>query len=523
MVKKHERSHFLGKGPFQCSFCDEVFKFKSGCDYHEKLKHSIKNAPIATERKFIFLCTKCDKSFLCKKALDRHEENHKVKKNELQCSVRDCCKMFPSNKDLQWHMKLVHKNTMYRCSYCQKQYKSKGSFEIHIASHERNGEMKDYEFVTEPDVMKEIIIEEIFEGALEGNEDCDEEKEVNIEDIAEKIDENFVILETKADTEEQSQDPVDTLEESEDEQPVIRMEPPDGMEFVMETDEDYLIEQDEGMDFFETIIAEDLEPPPLSDDDLITQDDDVDFPAAKPKKNPSKLTRAKKDETLSICEECGSTFKNNSHLKRHVMRKHRKDEYSHVCAVCGQKFLLSYDLNRHMTKHSSVRNYECEKCSQKFKTELSLKNHIKVIHEPQSDLTRNFVCQHCNRSYFHRRHLDYHMRKHNGDQRYKCELCVPAKTFHYSDATKWHKIRHHGEAAPFNCTICGKKFIHEKSLATHEKEHQPESGSLSVNCPECGKKVSEKRHLKRHMRIHSMKEFHCECGESFKERHQLTK
>lgn len=174
-----------------------------------------------------------------------------------------------------------------------------------------------------------------------------------------------------------------------------------------------------------------------------------------------------------------------------------------------------------MIKHSNVRNYHCDLCGQKFKTELSLKNHHKILHNPQKTQEKKFVCNFCDRSYLHQRHLDYHKRKHTGDQRYSCDSCD--KLFFYSDAVKWHKIRFHCEAAPFNCSDCGKKFIHEKSFRSHEKDHEAGSGSLAVDCKICGKSVSEKRHLLRHTRGHTEKRFHCKCGEAFKERHQLSK
>lgn len=174
-----------------------------------------------------------------------------------------------------------------------------------------------------------------------------------------------------------------------------------------------------------------------------------------------------------------------------------------------------------MIKHSNIRNYQCHHCEQKFKTELSLRNHIKTLHNPNKTKEKKIKCKYCERSYLHQRHLDYHMRKHTGDQRYSCDVCE--RTFFYSDAVKWHKIRFHEESAPFNCSICSKKFIHEKSLHSHEKDHQVGSGSLAVECEICGKTVSEKRHLQRHMRGHTEKKFQCKCGETFKERHQLSK
>jgi uncharacterized Zn-finger protein len=174
-------------------------------------------------------------------------------------------------------------------------------------------------------------------------------------------------------------------------------------------------------------------------------------------------------------------------------------------------------------KHSSARDYSCETCQHtvKFKTEASLKAHIRTIHNNSECKEKLFKCSFCDRAYYHERHLKYHNRKHVVDKRYKCELCD--EFFYYSDAVKWHKIRFHGEPAPYPCSFpnCTKKFIHEKSLQTHLIEHQ--TSSKSVQCPICKKSVSEKRHLKRHMRGHEEKEFNCKCGESFKERHQLTK
>lgn len=153
-----------------------------------------------------------------------------------------------------------------------------------------------------------------------------------------------------------------------------------------------------------------------------------------------------------ICDNCGSLFKSKSHLKRHFARTHGdKSKFKFACTQCDKKFLLNYDLQRHLIKHDATRRLNCPHCEKWFKTKPSLDNHIKIIHETdRENQEKNFTCSICNSSYFHRRHLDYHMRKHTNDRRYTCEKCD--MSFLYSDAVKWHEIRVHDKPAPFTCS-----------------------------------------------------------------------
>lgn len=532
MLIKHQRTHFQGMGPFVCSLCDQIFKFKSGLDHHNKLKHTVKTAPKESQEKQILLykCTFCEKIYKTLKHLQRHEEYHQTNE-QIKCAIPSCTKVFRNQNDLAKHDREEHKEPVYfSCCYCLKVYKSKSNFEIHLSSHEKENSMDEYQYVIE---CNDQELEE--ESTFDQNDwAADESMEETPESLMKNIDESIVSI-VRIETERYVEEAEETAEDVN--------EDIDSTDYLIDEEvDDYLIENDDGIAFYDAIITEELEPPsPLNEADDITQDEFVLSDIAQDEAENCKdvevqvcsveiITRQRSQPTkLSndkqiICDECGSKFKNNSHLKRHIQRKHRRDEYKLECDVCGSKFLLNYDLKRHMIKHSSYRQFSCEQCQQRFKTEVSLKSHIKVLHNQKHlKLDRTFNCQFCERSYFHQRHLQYHMRKHTGDQRYKCELCIPEKLFFYSDAVKWHNIRHHEQPAPFNCRTCSKKFIHEKSLHTHEKEHEQGNGSLVVVCPICEKPVSEKRHLKRHMRGHDDKKFQCKCGDTFKERYQLTK
>lgn len=399
------------------------------------------------------------------------------------------------------------------CQYCHKRYKSKANFAIHVASHEKTEEMQDFDFMSSKKNFdetdeKEQHLDSDIENTLEPD---------SSDNLLRGVDEDLVSI-VKFETERLIKMPDSQVFSEEPERESIpddTLEALEGDDFLAGDDIDYLIETVQHEDEMEDAIA-DLEPQYLdyyaSED--VEQTDDLEETVIQPVIAPVIGNNA------GVCEECGKSFKHSYHLKRHVMRKHQIDSKKMECDICSTKFLLRYDLKRHMIKHSSNRSFKCNHCEKKFKTANYLKKHVEAVHSTAPE--RNHQCQMCDRTYIHERHLIYHLRKHQNDFRHSCDLCNPPQLFHYSDAVKWHKIRYHGEPAPFNCEICNKKFIHEKSLKTHQEAHQ-KNGSLAVICPMCGKSVSEKRHLKRHIRTHDDHKFFCACGLSFKERHQLTK
>lgn len=374
--------------------------------------------------------------------------------------------------------------------------------------------MQDYDFINSEE-------KKIFDDTDETEEHLDTEIENAIEqhlsdDLLKGVDEDLVSI-VKFETERFVEVPDSQVNSEEPESQSIAddtVEALEGDNILGYDDMDYLIE---------TVHEEeigDLEPQYLDyyASEGIEQSVDLEETSAT---QPETCKTPIFGNNTGVCEECGKSFKRSNHLKRHVMRKHQIDSKKLECDICCAKFLLRYELRRHMIKHSSKHSFQCNLCEKRFKAANYLKSHVETVHVAQAP-KRNYRCQICDRTYIHERHLIYHLRKHQNDLRHSCELCDPPQLFHYSDAVKWHKIRYHGEPAPFNCAICNRKFIHEKSLKTHQKAHK-DNGSLAVNCPICGKSISEKRHLKRHLRTHDDHKFICSCGAAFKERHQFTK
>ena len=486
MLTKHQRTHFTG--PFKCELCNEVieFKFKSGLDYHIQQKH-VNKSEKKTRTVTIFKCSYCDKEFRSLQAFETHELTHGNSVETGMCLEVQSDE--PIKKTAQGDLE---------CKYCFKRYKTKQNYVIHLALHENSKDLEDFEFIVDNE-------EHLIEEAVDDPE----------EDLFKNIDEGLVSI-VKIET-KRYVDESEDIESTNVDQTIQPSEELLDSEHFLTYDEtvDYLVEHEDELDLYKTTITDELE------NELDESEETNQVPSSNIcfSVKPQKLDPIDKS---CLCEECGKGFQARSNMKRHFNRQHRKENNKFECDLCGSRFLLNYDLKRHMIKHSTSRSFDCKICDLKFKTAYTLKNHVVVVHTTDK-LERKFQCKVCSRSYFHQRHLRAHETKHTGDARYSCDLCSPEQHFFYSDAIKWHKIRHHGQPAPFNCTNCTKRFIHKKSLQTHEKEHQQASGSLAVDCPICGKKVSEKRHLKRHMRGHDDKKFHCKCGDSFKERYQLSK
>lgn len=347
------------------------------------------------------VCDRCGKTFTNIYTLKAHEKTVHDKIKNFECL--HCCSKYTTKYKLQRHIQGVHSDTRdFHCEVCGGSFKTRDMLVKHSRTHFRN---------LGPFKCSACEIEFKFKSGLDHHE---------------KLKHQVFIIKEKIGIKE------DMLEN-------IR-ELPQGstIELVECSSQDYIVDE---------IITEEIHSDLL--DDIIYEDYE---------ELEEKLDEEYEVVDLKlICDNCGSLFKSKSHLKRHFLRTHGdKSTFKFSCSQCDKRFLLNYDLQRHLIKHDSTRNLHCAHCEKCFKTKASLDNHIKVIHETdRENQEKKFVCGVCNRSYHHRRHLEYHIRKHTNDRRYSCKKCD--KSFLYSDAVKWHGIRVHDEPAPFSCS---KYFMH---------------------------------------------------------------
>lgn len=460
---------------FECEICYNRFSTKYKLMRHIQGKSIMNIFFVVSKLKFFshgfltlvgvhsnirqFNCNHCGKSFKTRDVMLKHQRVHEPNTGPFTCTV--CDHQFKFKTGLDYHLKRVH----------QKE-KKKGkieSTESQITLEKLNDKIKDIEPPNESNIPNdelemcknyEFIVEVVEKQEESEDEDPIQEENVNetfeeifisplpssdffseLDDnqLLKQIDKNYVLVEkiTLLMDEEQK---VDSEESCIDKYIISH-----GLD----------TEQDDG-DIFEQLIEKDED---LDNVSMTCFDDEEDIIAT----NQTKI-----DLKSLTCETCGSSFKSKSNLNRHVQRKHDKSSYKIKCEICDKKFLLDFDLKRHLMSHNSTKNFSCNKCRKKFKTIRSLEQHRTLLHSDTPRSEKSFQCFYCDRMYFHKRHLGYHMRKHTGENNYHCDKCD--LNFHYKEKFMWHKVRVHDESAPFFCQKCKKKFLHQKAYEDHNED-----------------------------------------------------
>merc|ERR1712226_1762694 len=66
------------------------------------------------------------------------------------------------------------------------------------------------------------------------------------------------------------------------------------------------------------------------------------------------------------CEFCAKSFQNKVYLNSHLLNKHMTNLKPHKCKECGKDFRHKKDLTKHMKYHDGEAPYKCEVCSMPF-------------------------------------------------------------------------------------------------------------------------------------------------------------
>lgn len=197
------------------------------------------------------------------------------------------------------------------------------------------------------------------------------------------------------------------------------------------------------------------------------------------------LNRHKKSHPLDRqfkCTTCSESFNIHENLELH---KIIHDESIKSCPQCGIAFKRLASLHGHIKIHFKTEVFTCNQCEEIFTTLLLLKTHTDQYHSKENlniqsrstNLTKlkkstkqTLKCTHCAKIFYKPSHLIRHLRIHNGER-------------------------------PFHCEICRDKFGQKTTLNIHMLRH---SGSKPHSCPECFIKFSQKGNLKTHLkRVHS--------------------
>ena len=105
------------------------------------------------------------------------------------------------------------------------------------------------------------------------------------------------------------------------------------------------------------------------------------------------------------CNQCEKSFKNISHLKRHL--KVHTDERPFKCLQCGKLFREASQLKKHET-YSCQRSFSCSHCDVKVTSKQLLNDHKRLEHA--------IYCEECKTTFSDRSSLRRHIRIHTGEQ-----------------------------------------------------------------------------------------------------------
>ncbi|XP_058168637.1 zinc finger protein 845-like [Anopheles ziemanni] len=166
------------------------------------------------------------------------------------------------------------------------------------------------------------------------------------------------------------------------------------------------------------------------------------------------------------CKHCDKTFDKYPNLKLHVDTEHSETPSNYVCSVCDKSFVLNSRLKAHMKLHTSQKDYGCDICGVKFRSNGLMKRHRRSVHSTE----RPFECKLCPKRFRVIEKFKIHQRVHTGEKPFECTYCQ--RTFsHFTDRKRHIMTAHTGER-PFKCSYCTAAYIRNRELTLHMQKHK---------------------------------------------------
>ncbi|CAH1794359.1 unnamed protein product [Owenia fusiformis] len=181
---------------------------------------------------------------------------------------------------------------------------------------------------------------------------------------------------------------------------------------------------------------------------------------------------AAQDKYVYMCDYDGCTrkFKKHHQLNKHKCEHTGEIPRPFVCPEeqCGKTFDQGSHLKRHMKSHEG---YLCKEdgCHEKFKHFNMLRKHMAIEHP------KTFVCTVCDKAFVRKKYLNDHEKVHASERTvYECpkENCP---RFYYNTRNLYAHIRSYHEGRRVGCTHdgCDRTFATKQKMQEHLKFHDP--------------------------------------------------
>ncbi|XP_075224331.1 uncharacterized protein LOC142326076 isoform X12 [Lycorma delicatula] len=215
------------------------------------------------------------------------------------------------------------------------------------------------------------------------------------------------------------------------------------------------------------------------------------------------------------CHICNRSFKEISHLRRHIRYVHTKEIEYFPCNICGKLLKRRDYLTQHIRSvhldQSAV--FDCQFCGKKFKNKHSITVHERLVHRDQQ-----LSCEICNKNFKNDVHLKAHRKTHTDENFRVCSICGKNVKSIYA-----HMKAVHTEHNSATCDICGKVCSSERNLKSH-KRYTHSTKERDHICEICGASFQFKDSLKNHIVVHSSeRKYECSiCNKTFKFKNVLN-
>jgi len=190
--------------------------------------------------------------------------------------------------------------------------------------------------------------------------------------------------------------------------------------------------------------------------------------------------------TAESCPICGKVVLS---IKQHMRQVHESDgDQRHFCTECDKSYLRASDLTLHIDNFHLGLKEMCPICGKKLSLK-KIQKHIKAVHEKEK---RHF-CPECGNGFFDKRDMEKHVDRVHREKKTLCNEC--GKEF--SNISTHMKKCHSGLDLKVVCPECGKKV---SKLVQHvDSVHRQ---IKNFQCPECPLKCYKKNTLDSHMERH---------------------